>query len=152
MRRLWLGLGCALLAGCADFFKPSDDSEPLPALNALDSAAIAKMKISMGVWNGDVRDWIGTYSQAGRVKSLNLKLNRLAKVDFPDTGLEYVEEVDFGVAFDTLKVGGFSRLSSVTRLAFFGIDGYKMNAWPRGVYLNGNVKDFSLGEGGDGDR
>ena len=94
--------------GCADFFKPSDDSEPLPALNALDSAAIAKMKISMGIWNGDVRDWIRQYS-GGRVQILEI-VSPNGVVDFPDTGFEFLETVNVRVAVDSLRINRFSRL------------------------------------------
>ncbi len=143
-----MGLGCALLAGCADLFKPADDSEPLHVLNALDSTAIAQMKIAMGVWNGDVRDWIGTYSQSGRVEELYVVASRGQVVDFPDSGLDNIEVISFGVGEDTLIIGGLWRLGLIKELIFRGIDGHKIKAWPRGMYLNRSVEVVNIGGGG----
>ncbi len=143
MRRLWLGLGCALLAGCADFFKPADDSEPLHVLNALDSSAIASMKISMGVWNGNVRDWIHVYS-GDRVQELFISSGGGAELAFPDSGFEYVRVIEVKMLSDSLIVHGLVRLSNLIGLNCYSERNGGFKSWPRGIYMNHRLTHLYL--------
>ena len=147
MKRSYLGLllvGISLY-GCSDLTIPHADSAdgyPPPILDQ-DSLAIVEMKMSMGVWNGIIRDWAYDV-RYGCVRRLRISSSLGRRIVFPKFGLDSLAVADISINADTMTVEGLERLDSLKELFCYGISPRNLQKWPRGVYSNMGIKKMTV--------
>lgn len=146
IRRVPFWVGFAMLAGCGllEIQQDPGPRETPIVLKRDDSAAIIALKQSLGVWNGNVMDWV-TYAVDSQVIHLVIQNPKGFDVRIPEIGLKKTARVFVYCGRDSaFNVSGLDALPSLIEFGSGGSNGVKLNMWPRGFFCAKSLRKITI--------